>query len=179
MRHYLDIESSGLNYWTNSIISLAWIITDDNNDKVAEFYDECAPDKGSKVWNMEAEKIHKFTEIDQRKKQPALDMCKKLLEFWKVNKVTDANIRYHANANFDTRHLFAMFFKAMEHNYYDLYKYINPSDHVNTIPLVKSKISLKSYSLDSIANYLNIPLAHHNALSDTNCLVGICKELTI
>ncbi len=180
MRNYLDIESSGLNYWTNSVISLAWIITDDDNEKVAEFYDECAPDTGKKVWTMEAETFHKFKEIEHRQKQPALSLCQKLLAFLTKHKINDGVIRYHANAYFDTRMLFAMYFKNMQHNHYDIYKHVKTTDHENTIALIKKRLpGLPSYKLNELAATFGIELNHHNALSDTDCLVNICKELKI
>lgn len=179
MRNYLDVETTGFNYWTNSVISLAWIITDDDNQILDSFYQECAPDKGKKVWSVEAESIHGFKESEMRLKQEPFEMCRHLLSFLHKNGISDGVIRYHANANFDTRMLFAMFFKAMEHNYYEIYKYLKPNEHVNTIPLVKSKLNLPSYKLNEVASSLNIQLNHHNALSDTECLVKICKELRV
>lgn len=179
MRNYLDVESTGLNYWTNSVISLAWIITDDANDVVDKIYLECAPDKGSKVWTKEAEEVHKISESQARLFKPALIACHDLLKFFEKNKIVNGVIRYHANANFDTRMLFAMFMKEMQHNYYDIYKFISPNEHQNTIKLIKERIKLPSYSLDEIAKFLGINFNHHNALSDTECLVNICKELKI
>lgn len=180
MKNYLDLETSGRQYWKNSAISLAWIITDDHNETIDEFYDECAPDKGHKSWDIDTEVIHGFKEADQRSKKPAIELCNNLLKFLEKNKVYNEVVRYHANAYFDTRMLFAMFFKNLEHNYYSIYKHIQPNNHQNTIELIKHKLpGLPSYRLNELAQTFGISFSHHNALSDTRCLVNICKEIKL
>jgi DNA polymerase III epsilon subunit-like protein len=180
MRNYFDCETSGFHPWKNSVISLAWVITDDDNNTIDEFYDECAPDLGSKAWDIEAESVHGFKEAEHRLKKPAIELCNNLLSFLAKNKVTHDLIRYHANAYFDTRMLFAMFFKNLEHNYYSIYKHVQPNEHQNTIELIKQRLpGLPSYKLNELADTLGISLQHHNALSDTRCLVSICKEIKI
>jgi DNA polymerase III epsilon subunit-like protein len=179
LRHYIDTETTGFRTWTNSVISLAWIITDDENETIAEFYEECAPDTGKFAWDKSAEPIHGFNEVDQRKKQHPRDLCVNLMSFLDANKISDAIVRYHAKARFDMRMIYAMYFKNMEHNYYHMYKFIQPTGHISTIDLIKNRLKLSSYDLHEVASALGIKFTHHNALSDTQCLVNICKELRI
>lgn len=185
MKHFIDVETTGFDCWKNCVISLAWIITDDKNETVAEFYEECAPDS-KKGWNVEAEKIHGFTYEEQIKKQSNLDMVNNLFTFLDTNNVR-TNLWYHANASFDYKFLFGLITKAADNRIFDLWKYVLPNENVNTIKLfnqhlnrnekgkLKPKKDRTSVALDKLCKYYGVGLEHHNALSDTRGLVSCVK----
>jgi DNA polymerase III epsilon subunit-like protein len=179
MKHFLDLETSGFDPWRNSVLSLAWVITDDDYNIIDEFYHECAPDIGNRSWSKDAERVHGFTELEHRQKTPPIDVCNKLLSFLDKYKGERRHVHYHAEARFDTRFLFAWLNKNLDWNYYKIYEHIHPHSHINTIKLFKDKHNLPSYSLDSLAKHVGITFNHHNALSDTKALVEICKRLLV
>lgn len=47
----------------------------------------------------------------------------------------------------------------------------------DTLLLARQKLSLPHYDLNSVAQYFNIPIEHHNSLSDANATAQIYRQL--
>lgn len=177
-RLFIDVETSGFNPWQHSILSMAIIVTDSELNEKAEFYEECRPNiLNRKSWSVDAQKVHGFKPSEVIKKQSETELCKKLYTFLRDNLNGERGVLwFHADSKIDYKFLIGVLFKNMGSDYYDIYKYIQPYGHKNTMEYIRKK-GFRKYGLDKMANHYNIQFNHHNALSDTRVLLEICKRI--
>lgn len=178
LKLFIDVETSGFNCWQHSILSMAVIVADDELNKIAEFYEECKPNKLTKSsWSRESERVHGFTPRSTLTKQSEKELCEKLYRFLEENMNGERGYLYfHADSKIDYKFLIGILFKNMETNFYDIYKWLFPYGHVNTMSVFRQK-GFKSYGLDKMANHFGIRFKHHNALADTRVLLEICQKI--
>lgn len=128
-------------------------------------YFEAAP-RSNKYFTEAAQKVHGISLFKAmtfpKAEKTALDILKWLAPLIEYFPLTFVN---HANAKFD----FKWIEQFMRNNEYQnsFWKAFNEDKVVNTIKLAKDNIAgLKNHKLNTVAEYYNIELEHHNALSD-------------
>ena len=177
LKIFIDVETTGFNPWKHSVLSMAICLVDDELNTVAEFYEECRPNLLTKAtWTVEAQRVHGFTPQEVRNKQTEKGLCEKLYNFLEENMVGRGKLYFHADSKIDYKFLIGILFKNMGSRYYDIYKYMEPYGHINTMEYFRA-CGFRKYGLDKMARHYNIKLNHHNALSDTRVLVEIYKRV--
>ncbi|WP_417353543.1 exonuclease domain-containing protein [Flavobacterium alkalisoli] len=176
--HFTDVETCGFSPTRSSVVSLAWVTTDSEGNKLGEFYEEVRAENATH-WNTGSERIHGFTKADNRKKQSAQTCLLKLLKYLKpFESDLPAPLVYHAKNAFDPRWIESMFFKNLLNGIWIYRKHTSFNNHIDTIALAEEKLpSLENYKLSTLCRYFGISLNHHHALSDTRALPEIYFNL--
>lgn len=179
MKHFIDFETTGFDPWTHSAVSLAWIITDDNYNIIAKFYEECRPNViNRKTWTKEAQRIHKFTVKEILTKQSETQLCVKLINFLRKHCNGErGHLYYHADSHIDHRFLMGILHKNLDKHIYEIYKHIYSHGHRNTMVDFRNHLGPRLYGLSALATHYGVVLKHHNALSDTECLLECYRRM--
>jgi DNA polymerase-3 subunit epsilon len=165
----IDCETSGLDYWSNSIIELACLVVDEDLQIIGEFCERAQPESWSK-WSEKSEAVHGITPGSLRSANCQHQLARNFSRFIAHYKV-DGSAAFkwvdHANGRFDYRFVKAMFTK--QGGYYHFYKYFNDNEdfYATTIKLARqSRFYYPNYRLSTLCEHHDIPLVHHEALSD-------------
>jgi len=179
VKHFIDFETTGFDPWKNCAVSLAWIIADDDYQPIAKFYEECCPNVLNwTIWTKEAQRVHGFTPEYISKQQSETALCEKLLAFLEENNDgTLGNLYYHADSHIDHKFLMGILLKNLDGRYYEIYKFIRATGHRNTMSDFRNHLGSKLYGLSKLAKHYDEPLEHHNALSDTTCLLNCYRKM--
>lgn len=170
----IDIETGGFSKSKNGIIEIAFVITDENNLEVDSFeaiierYDQENGDK--MIYNPHAEKVHKISGEQQKivgiDPKKACEIIIEMLKKWNVSTFIAHNAR------FDMDRL-KIFFDRFSPGHQ-----IEFEDFFCTMRIAKEKVSLKSYSLESLCDHFNVKNDQaHRALSDVRSTNEVLKNL--
>lgn len=169
MKVFVDIETTGLDYWSNSIIEFAAIITDDKTRVIDEFYKKAKPD-GDK-WSKDAERIHGISRESLRdcisQRELASSFYSSCLDIKNDILACDKRVEFidHSNGRFDYRFVKCLFAKS--DIYYDFFKIFNDDLYDSIIRLARrSGNNYPNYKLSTLCDYHGIHLEHHKAASD-------------
>jgi DNA polymerase III epsilon subunit-like protein len=182
--HFIDLETTGFSPSKNDVIEVAAIIAKKQNDgtliRVDQFNEFCSPYHEDR-WTIGAEKIHRISKRRAFSEQHPRKLLIKYLHFLKEYKDKDNNpLLYvcHSKNFFDYRHHFNMFLKEGLQDSFN--KVFSLERYESTINLAEKYISatgLENSKLPTLAEYFNVELDHHNALSDANACFEIYKIL--
>lgn len=172
---FSDVETTGFDPIRNDIVSLCMIVTDQNFNRVGMFYETCRPEF-NKFYSEGAEKIHGFDRAQLESFQPRRNLCINLLHFLKEFRTPDKfhPYIYHALKLFDFRFTDWAFRK--ENLHWSLYKMFDERFCESTIEMARDA-GYSPNKLNHWADRLDFKLDHHNAQSDTECLVETYKYL--
>jgi DNA polymerase III epsilon subunit-like protein len=174
---FCDLETTGLDYNRNEIISMAVIMTNHQLDRLSDFDLLIRPEKID-WWDEGAEKFHGYS-LDVCKDFPSKD--KALKDFFlyldsfgqqELSFVCHAKAMYGKDDYFDYQ-----FVRAFISDDKLFYKYFPTNKFMSTI--VKkgsSRWNIPNQKLPSWANKLGIELTHHNARSDVEACYEIFKH---
>ena len=182
MNCFIDVETTGLDPWRNSVIEIGFSICD-GYEEIESHSLRCKPDDGPVCWTIEAEKIHGI--VRGELKEDPRETAEKFINVCKRYK--DLSFICHANAYYDWNMMKSFMFK--QDLYYDFRRAFYFDKYQSTISLARSYIKnspaplFDSVKLDHICAKIGQPLKHHNALSDAKALINvhqfISKELAI
>lgn len=172
-----DIESTGLDFWRNEILTISASIMD-GLKVVDEFEGKFRP-IDFQTWSSEAEQVHKISVPDAMafndQKEETIRFGKFISQVKKQSDFVCHAINYRGSY-FDTGFLQAHFTKhGLLYNYRKYFK-----STLSTIDLMRKYSGElgypdKSYKLDRVCSFLGIPLDHHNAQSDRKACEQIYK----
>jgi DNA polymerase III epsilon subunit-like protein len=175
--HYFfsDVETTGFDPIRNDIISLCLIVTDREFNRVGMFYETCRPEF-NKFYSVEAEKIHGFNRSQLESFQPRRKLAINLLKFLAPFR-TPGKFHpyiYHALKYFDFRFTDWMYRK--ENLQWSFYKMFDERFTQSTITMARN-MGYSPNKLNDWADRIGFDLNHHDAQSDTECLVEVYKHL--
>lgn len=175
--HYFfsDVETTGFDPIRNDIVSLAMIVTDREFNPVGEFYETCRPEF-NKFYSEDAEKVHGFNRSQLESFQHPRKLCIKLLNFLAPYR-TPGKFHpyiYHAFKYFDYRFSEWAFRKNELH--WSWFKMFDERFTQSTLSMARNA-GYTGNKLNQWAERIGFELEHHNALSDTKCLVPLYKYL--
>ena len=178
---YIDIETTGLIKYVHGIISIAYIIEDNNSNELTRGSIDMNPLTYSKKVSDKALEINGYTLEQLENFQDAKTACKTFISI--LNEYFDAdnyNDRYKIvayNAEFDVGFIQIWMDKLVPNTYWKLidYKYLDPFALIKYLQHFGYIDTGKSQSLESIAKYYNIEHIPHNAVSDVNAIRKIHK----
>lgn len=176
---FVDVETTGFDPFSNSVISMAVIVADIETGEIADKFVGYAQPESKRKWSSKAEEIHGFSYSEAMEfptqRQTAIEYLKFMKQF-KHPKNLPMDFYYHGNGNFDWRFVNAMMSKQ------DLlfsFRKISKVDFVHsTVKLAKKKMALNSYKLNVVSERLGIDLDHHEVESDAMACYGIWKKLS-
>lgn len=171
---FTDVETTGLDPLSSSVLSLAVVIDVDGREQDS-FYQYARPESSHK-WSEGAQKIHGITWEQSQTFQSQSDLVHNFLDWMHKHTRKDGHpipLWQHSRGFFDWR--FIMFTCLKQGCLYELYKIARPPALHSTLPLAKKLLRLDSYALDKCCAYYGIELQHHNALSDARA----CRELWV
>ena len=175
-RAFVDLETTGFNFYGSSVICIAAVIDAPDSDK-PDFHSYQIKPTSLKHWSLGAEEVHGISYQEAMKFPDGLEVGKEFLKMLS-NYGEDIEFWYHGRNAFDLKFLRSFFFMLpLHYGYYELFKYFPANRHFSTVDIAKKHLQLKGYSLDKVCNYLNIDLKHHDALSDAKAAWSIFKKL--
>jgi DNA polymerase III epsilon subunit-like protein len=182
MNCFIDVETTGLDPWRNSVIEIGFSICDGYNELEYHVM-RCKPDDGPVCWTIEAEKIHGIVRASLKEEprkiaENFIDIC---------SKYKNLSFICHANAYYDWNMMKSFMFK--QDFYYEFRQLFSFNNYQSTISMAREYIKnspspvFESANLHMICSKIGIELEHHNALSDARALIEvhkfISKELAI
>jgi len=160
-----DLESSGLDFFRNEILSLSCSYVEDEKE-LGSIEVTFRPE--SKFWDDGAEKVHGISKFAAARFDDRKESSKKFLDF--IKSFPRSPMVCHA---LKMRGLFdAIFLEAhyeLMDQRFELYKSF--SRYESTLMMMKELhkngvFQLEKFSLDYLCNQFSIPLVHHDAKSD-------------
>lgn len=182
MNCFIDVETTGLDPWRNSVIEIGFSICN-GYEEIECHAMRCKPDEGNICWTIEAEKIHGIVRASLKEEprkiaENFINIC---------SKYKNLSFICHANAYYDWNMIKSFMFK--QDLYYEFRGLFSFDNYQSTISMAREYIknspspAFESANLREICSKLNIELDHHSALSDARALIGvhkfISKELAI
>lgn len=167
MKLYIDVETSGLIKYVHGIISLAYIIEDEDNIVMAQgeilmnplSYSTKVSPKALEVNGYELEQLHNLPD--------AKEACKKLIDV--LNEHYNGRYKLIAyNADFDTGFVQYWMDKFYPGTYGKLidYKHLDPFQLVKYMQYIGKIDTGKSQSLETVAKHFGFEHNAHDAFSD-------------
>jgi DNA polymerase III epsilon subunit-like protein len=176
---FVDVETTGFDSEKNESIQLACILTDKKLVTMGEFNQYAAPTDPNH-WTLGAEKIHGISYQKACGFQKRRLMLFNFMFFLKPF-VSDKPIQfiYHAKNLFDFHFVESIFKKEGLRSSFD--KVFHQKHTVSTIEMAnkyKALTGLSNAKLPTLTSYFNIPLNHHDAMSDTRACLEIYRQLS-
>lgn len=178
---FTDIETTGFSPRKHDIIEIACLMVKecDNEYKVlSSFHETCCP-YSKKNWTFGAEQMHGITFSEASTYQHPRKMLIKLLHFLnKYRSESSFTFICHAKNHFDFNFLNEAFFKEQLQDSFK--KVFNKDDYESTHDIAskyKSAFGVPDLKLSTLADYFDVDLDHHKALSDVECCLEIYKKL--
>lgn len=172
---FVDLETTGFSRQWDSIIEIAAILYDEEEDRIIdEFSEYIKPSKSI------PSKITEITGIDDWKVRDALDektVLGKFLEWVYINK--PSKVVGHNYISFDKTFLIEKFIKY-GYKMFDI-------EEIDTLKVARAKkvpvtiltsTGLPSYTQESLAKFYGIEYQAHRAIEDVRALVKIYKKMT-
>lgn len=172
---FVDLETTGFSRQWDSIIEIAAILYDEEEDRIIdEFSEYIKPSKSI------PSKITEITGIDDWKVRDALDektVLGKFLEWVYINK--PSKVVGHNYISFDKTFLIEKFIKY-DYKMFDI-------EEIDTLKVARAKkvpvtiltsTGLPSYTQESLAKFYGIEYQAHRAIEDVRALVKIYKKMT-
>jgi len=177
-----DVETTGFSPIDNDIIQLAGQVFDlESHEVLATFNQFCKPITPN-GWEKGAEAVHGISEAEANTFQDPRKMGIKFLHFIKPFKdENDLPLKmvYHAKGQFDWWFLRSTFRKVKLLN--SLYRVFEDNYFQSTVTLAdrnKRTTKLPNSKLNTVADYLEVKLDHHEALSDVKASFEAYKFFT-
>lgn len=177
---YLDVETTGLNSWSNDIIQIAIIIEIDGEVK-EEFTSTVKPFNPDKC-DPKALAIHGYTKVDFEGFVEPHTVYKQIIElmskyvdrYSKEDKFTPVGY----NVKFDCDFLKSFFRKNGDQYYGSWFNWrmIDPLYLLHYLDY-RSKIALPNYKLGFVCKHFNIPVQAHDATSDIKATRKLLQTL--
>jgi len=169
----IDIESTGFDALSNSVITIGCLV----NDK--EYLLKAKPESKEK-WGTSAEEVHGISYDEAMTFPSARHTAEELLSIIPKNSIFVCHAKKIQGSFFDWRMMMGFFLKNS--SIYEWRKrFMNTHDSsmnmASTLILAKEKLQLENYKLNTVAEYYEIELEHHNALSDARATNEIYKQL--
>jgi len=167
MIHVVDIETTGLNQWSNEILTCA-IVTLDNDLKEVERNEFRRKPECIAQWSRDAEEVHKIT-IEQAITFDSGKVFRKNLKEYLLSFGQDSVFVCHSYPMFgkldliDYQFIFSEFNRLGDHWW--LYKKFPRGNILSTISR-RNIYPVESQKLNVWAEFLKIELDHHDAMSD-------------
>lgn len=167
IRVAVDVETSGWKPFWNDVITIGIVVYDDSASDftpIATFYGKARPWTPS-TWDEGSTNAHKFFLEDTLEWPDVRTLCIEILHFLKRFYTPNKYLLfvYHAERNFDLRHMMALFIKAELQ--FSLYKVFSET-HTHSTLLEAREKGFTGNTLSLWANRLNRQFVHHNALDD-------------
>lgn len=183
---YTDLETTGLNPETNTIIEIATIYTNTTTKETATFHmfilPESKPDDFETIeeitgitWN--------FLEVNGRPEKEVFTcyqswLCRHIAPYNK----NDKGFFCGYNANFDSDFMYHFFKKNsgekdhskgnfFHHTVYDILNTVVQAEIIGAIPVQKSR------KLQDVCNFFNIPIHAHRAIDDIRATTDLSRLL--
>jgi len=177
MYFFVDVETSGFDFWRHSIIQVGCIFTDKYLNIIKEYKSEIKPNKGE-WWSDDAYKIHGLSQ-GELKHAPSLEhvlndiynTLDTLIPLHGLPKFVD-----HSRGKFDWKWLFVSSCKASLEFRHRRYFHVDRYESTEFLAR-NSHLGFDSAKLDYLCNFYNIKLRHHDALSDVYGCYEIYKKL--
>ena len=169
MKIFCDVESTGFSPWSNSIIACAMIKID--GDTVSKLITYGAPESIHQ-WGDKAEEIHGIPLVKAVRFQHHSLMLNEILDF--IDKPV-SEFWYHGKGKFDYKFLLAAFCKI--NRPYDFIRLVDISRVKSTAQLAKESLQLPNFKLNTVCDYYNIELNHHEVFSDAKACYQIWRRL--
>jgi len=178
-----DIETDGFSHNKNNILELAGVIAVKKNNQyeiIDQFCQRCRP-YDFKHWSVGAEKIHKITMSEAKAAQHPRKMLINFMKFLKPYKAENNDpILFidHSKNRFDYKFIKHLFMK--EELLQSFWRVFKEDHHKSTVDLIKKYqhiLGLPDAKLSTAADYFNIELDHHNALSDAIACIKLFQIL--
>lgn len=179
-----DAETTGLTPWSNEILTLCTIITDDDLNEIDRINIKIKPEF-LQMWSEQAEEVHGISKEEASHYPSSEDSFNEYLSFLHSHGCVDGfNFCCHALPFkseidlFDRNFMFAWFW---QHNARaDFYKQFPESKTISTIlkkrSIAEQKWGLKSQKLESWANKLGVDYSlAHSAQFDTELCLKVLK----
>lgn len=165
----IDIETTGVDYWRNEILTLSLGIYSDNQDEIASIELKFRPVR-MKYWKDEAEAVHKISKEEAKNFPDANESWGQFFDFIEENVSSPIPFVCHAlwfGHYFDRAFLECQMF--LTDNHWLLRKYFSKSISTHTMcqTLRTHQVyNFEKLSLDVICKHFKIELNHHEAKSD-------------
>lgn len=159
----VDIETTGLDFWRNEILTIS-ISAVSNFVTVSEEVFKFKPER-KQYYSAESEQIHGISLKEAMGFNNSKKEWNRFLDFISSFSERPLPIICHAmwfGKYFDSTFIDCQLF--MRELLFEKRKFIGKP--VSTITMAKSIYNYESYSLDSLCKRYSIPLDHHNAVSD-------------
>lgn len=165
MNIVVDIETTGFSKEKNDLIHFAAVEVD-NNYKILRTFEFFSRPKNPQYWNAEAEKIHCIS-LERAQCFPYLR--KGLIDFlWWLDLHREKfplNFVYHGKNKWDYNFVKAKFLSELLHE--SFFKAFNEKRLISTVEVAREIIpGMPNYRLNTLCEHFNIPLEHHQAMSD-------------
>lgn len=178
-RFFLDVETTGLDYYRNEIITLS-ISAYDKYVKNDDLYLTIRPER-LKYWSKEAELAHGISIQQSLLFDEKKDSFSELMRF--IDRYSDGNAMLicHAFDKFKTQNLFDVNFLKVGLEecgfYWSFRRSVKQFGSTDTIFREATQRGdfdkLPSYALNKLCDHFKIPLKHHDVVSDREA----CEQL--
>ena len=180
---YIDVETTGLVQYNHGIITLAYIIDDDNGVELTRGEIEMNPLSYSKKVSAKALEVNGYTIEQFETFKDAKIACVEFIDI--LNEYLDKedfNDKYKLvayNADFDSKFVQYWMDKLVPNTYWKTidYKHLDPFAMVKYLQHFGIIDTGKSQSLENVCKYYDITLIAHNAMSDINATRVLHKLL--
>lgn len=177
MNLFVDVETTGLDYLNNCVLELACVA--ETNGKQHAFCERARP-LSFYHFDKKSQEIHGISKAEAESFQHPRDLCINFLNFLESVYPYEryrpyADFWYHGIGLFDWRFVMGLFIK--QGLVFDLRKYLNGKQVHSTLMLAKKQLQLPNYRLNTICDFLQIKLNHHEALSDARACAEIYQRL--
>ena len=165
---FFDVETSGTVLFRHEIIEFAGVLTDSSLGLQKRYYSRFKLNNPS--WDNEAEKVHRISKEELKNEADKKEFLTDL--------VSDLDVPIFVCHAAKVMHYFDVAFLMCELFQNEISHNLDPRLFYSTYDMAKAKgLPLENYKLDTLCNYYDIELDHHNAESDTNACYELFKEL--
>lgn len=178
MLAFIDTEVTGFSRIKHDVIELACIITDNDYDVKGIFNERSQP--GTKHWTAGAEKIHGITRESLRdapSPSAFTDMFDRFVTSTKGTCSEPLQFISHDKNRFDYKWVEQLYYFYFTKEYqFGFNRHFSHKRAVSTIDLAKSsRYTYSNYKLGTLADYHDIELDSHVALSDARACLELYK----
>ena len=177
MIHVIDVETTGLNQWSNEILTCA-VVTLDNDLKEVSRNEFRRKPEYSTTWSEEAEAVHRIP-WEQANTFPDSKSFRKNLKshlqsFGSGSVFVCHALPFLSNVDLiDYQFIFSEFNRVGDHFW--LYDIFPTGNILSTITRSKKGLPVENQKLDTWAHYLGFDLDHHDAMSDALACAEVYK----